>query len=340
MSVKISIIIPVFNAEKYLRQCLDSAKDQTLHEIEILCIDDGSTDSSGRILDEYAAADHRFVVLHTQNAGQSAARNRGLEIAKGEFVAFLDSDDWYDPDYCEKLRKRQAETDADMTLSLFTFEGFPEDVSLTLRHLDFDTAEDDLNKIRMIYKTWTVVWNTLYRRSFIEENHLRFLEGFLFEDTAFSLKAGLLAKRTALLRQSFYHYRFGGYSTNSLSQKKKFRQLDMFDALFKEIMPTIRNSKVRNLLYKIKQGNIWQIWRSFSPELQQEYEIYVRARLTPTDWILLHSLNLKLRDRRLQFFYRHIYRKRYFFPTVLIQKIYWFFRTQSRSFVEKNLCSR
>lgn len=104
MFPKISIIIPVYDASKYLHQCLDSVVNQTLHDIEIICIDDGSTDNSYEILFEYATKDNRFIILQQENKGAGAARNKGLEIAKGEFLAFLDADDYYsDNTVLEKL---------------------------------------------------------------------------------------------------------------------------------------------------------------------------------------------------------------------------------------------
>ena len=101
MPPKVSIIIPVYNVERYLRQCLDSAMNQTLRDIEIICVDDGSTDGSGRILDEYASVDSRFVIVHQANGGLSDARNSGITRATGDFIVFLDSDDFCEVTLCE-----------------------------------------------------------------------------------------------------------------------------------------------------------------------------------------------------------------------------------------------
>lgn len=98
-SPKISIIVPVYNVEKYLRHCLDSIRAQTFTDFECICIDDGSSDGSGKILDEYAEKDSRFVVIHKDNGGVSSARNAGLDVARGEWLAFVDSDDWVEKDF-------------------------------------------------------------------------------------------------------------------------------------------------------------------------------------------------------------------------------------------------
>ena len=103
MAAKITVIIPVYNVEIYLADCLDSVLQQTLNEIEIICINDGSSDNSLEILKEYARKDSRIIIISQENKGLGSARNRGLEVATGEYVAFLDSDDWVDNNYYEKL---------------------------------------------------------------------------------------------------------------------------------------------------------------------------------------------------------------------------------------------
>ena len=102
--VKISVIVPVFNVEKYLKFCLDSLTNQTIQDLEFICINDGSTDSSPDILEQFAKKDSRIKIFNQQNSGLSATRNRGVELATGEFLAFCDSDDWVDLDFYEKLR--------------------------------------------------------------------------------------------------------------------------------------------------------------------------------------------------------------------------------------------
>ena len=113
-STMISVIVPVYNVEPYLRKCLDSIVNQTYRDFEILIIDDGSTDGSGRICDEYAEKDSRIKVFHTENRGLSCARNLGLAEAKGEWIGFVDSDDWIEPDMYEVLIRRAEETGADV----------------------------------------------------------------------------------------------------------------------------------------------------------------------------------------------------------------------------------
>ena len=114
---KVSVIVPVYNVEKYLSDCLDSLIKQTLKDIEIICVDDGSTDNSHKILLEYARKDDRILVLQQENSKQGTARNKGLEIAKGEYIGFVDSDDWVDEDFYEKLYIAAIEKDSDIATS-------------------------------------------------------------------------------------------------------------------------------------------------------------------------------------------------------------------------------
>lgn len=110
----ISVIVPVYNVKPYLQKCVDSIRNQTYQNLEIILVDDGSTDGSGEMCDEYANKDSRVIALHQKNAGQGAARNLGLDTAHGEWVGFVDADDWIDLNYYEKLVQAAETADADM----------------------------------------------------------------------------------------------------------------------------------------------------------------------------------------------------------------------------------
>ena len=112
--VKVSVVIPVYNVENFLRACLNSVRNQTLKDFEVICIDDGSPDKSGEILEEYAKRDTRFRIYHQENSGVSATRNRGVELAKGEYIKFVDSDDTIAPTTLEKCYKLAKDEDADI----------------------------------------------------------------------------------------------------------------------------------------------------------------------------------------------------------------------------------
>ena len=113
---KISVIVPVYNVEKYLRKCIESILNQTFREFELILVDDGSTDSSGKICDEYALKDSRIKVIHKENGGASSARNAGLDVAKGEYIGFVDSDDWIEMDMYGELYRLIKENNTDISV--------------------------------------------------------------------------------------------------------------------------------------------------------------------------------------------------------------------------------
>ena len=184
--IKISIIVPVYNTEKYLAQALDSLTGQTLKEIEIICVNDGSTDGSGEILARYASRDARIKIITQANSGQSAARNAGMKAARGEYIGFLDADDWADKSAFEKLY-RQSDDD-DMVIgnicvynqSMNTYDYNDSYCSINIfpqgfynKHFSPVECKDFLFRISV------TPWNKIYKRSFLIENNLH-LSSFLF----------------------------------------------------------------------------------------------------------------------------------------------------------------
>jgi len=193
---KISIIIPVYNTEKYLRECLDSVVDQTLRNIEIICINDGSTDSSPAILREYETKDGRIRIIDQKNAGVSAARNQGLELAKGKYILFVDSDDWIELTLCATSFVSAEREQADMTYFF-----------LTTRHV-----LSELFKKRKLTKadflTDGYVPSKLWSRIFLLKNNLRFRQEIRYlEDQVFTWDAVTSNPKIAFVPEVLYNYR-------------------------------------------------------------------------------------------------------------------------------------
>ena len=178
----ISVIVPVFKTEKYLRQCLDSVCGQTYRNLEIICVDDESPDRSGEILEEYARRDPRIKVIHRKNGGLSAARNSGLAAATGEWIAGVDSDDWLEPDIFEKAVPKL--TDRVDILVFGTRLVYEPGVKPCGFERYFELPEEgglepgDMRRTRIN----VCFWNKLWRRSFIAENGIAFPEGLIHED--------------------------------------------------------------------------------------------------------------------------------------------------------------
>lgn len=181
MKPKVSVIVPVYNTEKYIRRCVDSIINQTLKDIEIILVDDGSTDRCPEILDEYSINDNRIIVIHKENEGQGSARNMGLDIAKGEFIGFVDSDDWIDLDMYEKLYERVREQKADMAVC--NRRVFNEEDKLSTKvdvgNEVFSNINDDLTEFiieHLLYPYTVGGCNKIYLKELIDDSNIRFKE--------------------------------------------------------------------------------------------------------------------------------------------------------------------
>ena len=177
----ISVIVPIYKVEKYLHKCIDSILAQTYTNLEIILVDDGSPDNCGKICDEYAAKDSRIKVIHQPNGGLSAARNAGLDIATGDYIGFVDSDDYIAPDMYEKLYNALVKNDADMAICDYQRFGneLPYDeMSLTTEVITGLQAMEKQNTV--INCSFVVAWSKLYK-SFIFSN-VRFPVGKINED--------------------------------------------------------------------------------------------------------------------------------------------------------------
>ena len=209
MTAEVSIIVPVYQAERDLRRCLDSLVGQTLGAIEIICVDDGSTDGSAAILSGYAARDPRVRVLRQENAGQSAARNAGLAAATGAFVMFCDSDDWAEATWCAELHGAvSACPEADMAVARAFIDG---DCAKGRRRelernqrLRFSGARP--SGVGLFPRVDHSVWTKIFRRSMLERHALRFPLGELCEDWSFSYAALAASRSVVFLDRPLYHY--------------------------------------------------------------------------------------------------------------------------------------
>lgn len=219
----ISVIIPVYNVEKYLAACVDSVLAQSYQNFELILVDDGSKDRSPRICDEYAAADPRIRCFHKQNGGASSARNVGLDHASGEYIFFLDSDDWLDRSALEKLIAPLRTSDADF--SFCEAVAVDEDTgrrSLTnySYHRDYGTGVPARFLTEMLaHKEFHVaVWMCLYRADFLTGSTLRFVEHIMYEDCIFTYRLYRQAKRSVHIHESLYYRR---WRQNSVMTAKK-----------------------------------------------------------------------------------------------------------------------
>lgn len=223
---QVSVVLPVYNVAQYLRQALESISAQALKELEIIAVDDGSTDGSGAILDEYAKTEPRLKVVHIPNGGAGAARNVGLERASGEYLFFCDPDDWCEPRMLRRLYDRARKTYADIVVSGKTVIDAetgdvvkraypPEKWTCSREALDPASIAD-----RVFKGSWSSPWNKLFRRAFVIEAGIRFQNTPRSNDVFFVYTSLARAKRVAYLKCADYCYRENRRGCLSLSKDK------------------------------------------------------------------------------------------------------------------------
>lgn len=225
----ISIIIPVYNTEKYLRRCIESVLSQSFTDFELILVDDGSKDSSPQICDEYASQDKRVRVIHKVNGGVSAARNDGLDIAKGEYVTFIDSDDWVERDYLNTLSYYKDYDIVFFSHRLIYEDGYISEFLFESKDGDKQNIWEivaDLKKNKTDWNFYGYTWNKMFRRNIIDKYMIRFVEGLrISEDEVYTLDYCTHAKSIKVLPQCLYNYRVLGTgltaTKNSAEEYKK-----------------------------------------------------------------------------------------------------------------------
>lgn len=206
----VSVIIPIYNVEQYLAKCLGSVVNQTYENLEIICVNDCSPDGCAQILEEYAKKDNRIKIINREkNGGLSAARNTGLENATGEYIYFLDSDDWIDLDYLEKMVEAINYSGVDIVLNtniLSEEEGKRATPFFYGKYFKAPEKGEFLESLFAIQSTPCMVWAHLYNKSFLDENHLLFPEGYIHEDCYFQFISKYYARLIFAFHGSAYHY--------------------------------------------------------------------------------------------------------------------------------------
>lgn len=216
----VSVIVPVYNAAPYLVQCIESLLYQTHRDLQIILVDDGSTDSSLEIVKRYAAEDERITHYSQSHGGQSAARNLGLHYATGDYISFIDSDDYLDVDFYEVL--------------LSAFRPNTDVVQIGYRRVQDGKVLTEQTPHTFYH--YTAPWSRLYRRDFFIQHHLSFAEGIIYEDVVFSLDVWGTRPNYRLLHYTGYNYRLNPKSTTSTRNHKA--ECTLFEMMYKRYVST------------------------------------------------------------------------------------------------------
>ena len=269
MSPQISIIVPVYNVEKYLSRCLDSILYQTFSDFEILLINDGSTDNSGGICDKYAKKDKRIRVFHKNNEGVSRARNTGLDNAKGDWITFVDSDDWIDKDMYYKLYNEAILSEADIIMCDF-YIYYNQNSKDLIKSVSTESSKEDIIKNYIL--SFTSLCNILVHRSLYDNHRLRIPENFsVCEDFWLSVQLFYYAKKISSVHIPLYFY--NRENINSiLNNPNKTRYIDECK-VYLDILSFFKNKNVLSLYQKEVS---WRILKSkqdlvLNPSMHKEF---------------------------------------------------------------------
>ena len=234
---KVSVVVPVYNVSRYLRQCLDSICSQTLKDLEIVCVNDGSTDDSLKILREYEAKDSRIVVLSGENGGYGKAMNKGIQAARGEYIGIVEPDDYVDPRMFEDLYRCASQNDLDFVKSDFYRFSTNKNGEEDAQYWQIDQTGTYYGKllhpsvdpelIRFTLNTWTGI----YRRTFLEAHHIRHNEtpGASFQDNGFYFQTFIYAERAMILPKAYYRNRRDNPNSSVMSKEKVYCMSQEFD---------------------------------------------------------------------------------------------------------------
>ena len=268
---KVSIIVPVYNVEKYIEKCLNSLVKQTMEDIEIIIVNDGSKDNSINVINKFIKRyPEKIQYLEKENGGLSDARNYGLPYAKGEYIAFLDSDDYVEEDMYEKLYKLAKKENSDMVECDFIWE-YP-------NKQKEDIGQIYTNKKQMLEKVRVVAWNKLIKTNIVIENKITFPKGYRYEDVEFTYKLVPYLNKVSFLKKPCVHY---VQRENSISNLQNERTKEIFNVL-------------DHVLDFYKKNNIYD-------EYKEELEyIYTRYLLCSSLLRMVKIKNKKIKNKLLE----------------------------------------
>lgn len=329
---KVSIIIPVYNAEKYIEKCLNSCINQTIKDIEIILVNDGSVDNTSEILKRYNEKDERIIVINQENAGQGIARNRGLDIAKGEYIYFVDSDDFLEKNLCEETYNCAIKNDADAVL--FNYKHYDKNGSTPLEVYNIkdwygkngskivSNSFNSLESIKSaIFKIDSAVWKYVYKKEFLNANNIKFPNiRPTGEDLPFSLEVKISAK-IFYLDKTFYNHRI------DISDSVSTNPIPWIDILKKELKILKKHNKldylkqeyinmVTAVYYSLWEDKREKLLNSLKDTLDDDLLLEIRNH------ILLEQMKLNIKQELYSELKRDLYNELKITPAKVIKNVF------------------
>ncbi len=313
MPIRVSVLVPIYNVETYLRQALESLVAQTMPELEFICINDGSTDGSLKIIQEFMRQDKRIRLLDKPNTGYGDSMNQALRIARGQYIGILEPDDWLEPETFATLYQLAERYTADVVKANYYKESHQhteqvQEIKADKAELLYGpTAEQfEPSSYRQVFGFAPAIWSAIYRREFLSEQGIDFLPspGASYQDVGFSFKVWATARRVVLTPATFYHYR----TDNASSSVNNPGKVDCVREEYADIARFLRAHELYTQLGGIMQATKfanyhWNLQRlspqlaaSFYRDFRQEFleaqrqGLLRRANFTPKHWLALESM--------------------------------------------------
>ena len=277
---QISVVLPVYNVEEYLRQCLDSLANQTFEDFEVICVNDGSDDSSLSILEEYAPEDERFKIISQENKGLSGARNTGMNYIKGKYTIFVDSDDWLELNALEELYNKITDLDSDILMYKFRFfnqdsEQYSESVFTNLEVIGASLENKNFNYrdvSDILFKISHAPFNKLYKTSFLREAGIKFPENLNYEDLYFFYMVFFKTEKVSVFRdEPLYNYRIRNNSISTTGNERSFDIFEILDLTQDNLKNVNIYSKVKDDFLMFVIVNLKYVYLRLNERLKNQY---------------------------------------------------------------------
>ena len=288
--VAISVLVPIYNTEKYLRQALDSLVEQSFKDFEVLCINDGSTDGSRAIIQEYLDKDSRFRVIDKDNSGYGASMNRGIREARGEYIAILEPDDFFEANALELLHGLASANDAAVAKANYWFywsKGEKNQLIEACKAPEFDEAFSPRD-FKEVFFTIPSIWSAIYRRSMLLENRVSFLEtaGASYQDMGFQFKVWCAASRVVMSNEAILHYRQDNEASSVNDSKKAMCVVKELNSCEQFIQDDPDKESLAKVLYRLRYDSyMWNFARlgsegreEFFPRMHKDLQRGMRER--------------------------------------------------------------
>lgn len=272
---KISIIVPIYNVERYLPACLDSVLNQTVKDFEVICINDGSSDGCGQILAEYAKKDSRIKVINKSNSGYGDSMNRGLDMATGEYIGIVEPDDFVEPDMFEKLYESAIQNNAEVVKSNF-FEYYEQTDTHIVKNLIPDYCFNTVivpSDYPAVFKMMPSIWSAIYSKKFLDENNIRFLSspGASYQDTGFAFKVWTMAERAYFIPEPLLHYRSDNAGSSVKSIAKVFCVCDEFKEIETYLKKHDNYEKLKDIFVWVKYHVYMWNWKRLKNPAKSDF---------------------------------------------------------------------